>query len=506
MIHEGVMGKEIYVFIDTSLGDPEKQDGIYAPVIRKIRDLRTASGDSFVPIYIKNRKANNYEEQLEKNIDNWEFYLLIIDPSIKEATEEQIKDIETGYDLAKIKEKKLLIFLHKDINLKNNELEPGYLKDFFFKLDDHQNIIIWKSKRILKRLVRNNLLGEPNSFLAKADAWLMKIPPTTWVIVSFALFGTIIAAVVEKCDPSPQPPTITPTSTFTSTLTPTPTATFTPTPTSTSTPTLTPTFTLPPTITLTPTITPNVKLGNIKVGVFTHGDDCREDFDKNEEIMAGLQQIGFTATEVAYNSPDDFSDYNVLYVPNGWGCSNKYFNDDDVDLFNKIYSFLADNDNGLLIGDPVIEKNKDFSIDFLGSVPFKFSHIHPPKVAKQTPTPNPLSIPSADSGNCVGVFEGFEPLPRAESEIAANCMEPPGTAKFAGERETCRRVVTYKYSGAEEQHISVLCSWDGEKNDALRFIVMPGSEYGVSDYQISATLMKRIILWLAHDDLNKYTN
>lgn len=544
------MGKKINVFINTSLYNPENQDSIYAPVISSIKALKPESGDSFETIFLNDSTSTNYKKKLEEYLDNSDFYLLILDKSIIKKTKKQIEVIETEFDLAKDKKKDILVFLHKDVENDNNYKKQKYLNDFIRKISKHQTSPSWNdieglSEMVLEKIYKKADVQKPPSDYTNSQQnnvsnsykgginftfnWLINLnlkpdsaksenPFVKFFLGIFKVLGKILMAIILaiipflvelyfdaralETDPTPET-TITLETIMVSSETP-PSAPTTPPTTSPSAPT-TPPNPPPSAPTFTPSITSNPYLENIKVGVFTHGDGC-DDFDKNSQIIAGLQQIGFTATEVAYNSTDDISDFNVLYVPNGWGCTNKYFDDDDVDLFNKIYEYLKIEKKGLLIGDPIIQTPftpEEISIDFLGAVPFKFSSITPEWVVKQTPTLNYLPTPTVDSANCLGVFEDFEPLPRAETKLEAPCANPPGTAKSAREKETCRRIIINNYSENEEKHISVLCSWESEKNDVLRFIVMPGSEYGVSDHQISATLMKRIILWLAHDDLNK---
>ena len=277
-------------------------------------------------------------------------------------------------------------------------------------------------------------------------------------------------------------------------------------PISTLSPTIFPTSTpappesLKPTPIMSLTITPDYTLGTYNIGVFEqdpsncvkvdeNGKDY-ENLDRNEEIITGLRSLGFTVTEVPLSSDVVYDKYNVLYMPNGWACSGNSY---DFSLTSKIREFLDGTGKGLLIGDP--KPDKYYSLDLFPNITTDFYKMTLEDIKRQ-------GMPQIEFEDSTKHFQAMlekemvSNYPKAETKLTISTKDPP--AKYTFIQVLCHY---------NPKHCSLVASNDPENAIASshvpRFIIMPGSEYSVSEYAISGELMKNIILWLAHVPVNE---
>ena len=256
-----------------------------------------------------------------------------------------------------------------------------------------------------------------------------------------------------------------------------------PTPTYTSTPN--PTNTPTPNPTSTPEPTPTSTLYKYRIGVFeqnptncTKKDEKGEvivDLDRNDEIIAGLISLGFNATEVAVTSTNNYDGFNVLYMPYGWSCS--YLDYDKESIRN----FLDRKGTGLLIGDP--RPNSVFTF-YLFPAELYFSPLTEEEVREQS---NPTFINTKirqDFERKIFLYTEIYEYPIAESLLT---IEQADGFYY-------NRVLTHVSPWRPSFIVSA--------EESPRFVIMPGSEYPVSEYAIPGELMKNIILWLAHAPVN----
>ncbi len=320
----------------------------------------------------------------------------------------------------------------------------------------------------------------------------------------FILVATLI--VVSACEEGPiksptrettlsSPPTATFTSTPTATFTPTPTNTITPTPTTTVTPT--PTYT--PTLSISPTITPDLTLGKYNIGVFEQDPtNCvkvdetgwvYENLDRSDEIIVGLQNIGFTVSKVPLSVDVVLDKYDVLYMTNGWACSDDSY---DYSFISKIREFLDGTGTGLLIGDP--KPDGFYPLDLFPNIVTDFNKMTYEDIEEQ-------ATPQIEYKDLTKHFQAMlekeidSRYPKAETKLTISMKDPP--AKYTFIQVLCHY---------NPKHCSLVASNDPENaiagSHVPRFIIMPGSEYLVSDFAISGELMKNLILWLAHVPVN----
>lgn len=274
-------------------------------------------------------------------------------------------------------------------------------------------------------------------------------------------------------------------------------------PTFTLSPTIFPTSTpappesLTPTPTMSPTITPDYTLATYRIGVFEQdptncvkvdeNERVYENFNRSDEIVDELHNIGFTVFKVPLSVDVVLDKYDVLYMPNGWACT------DYSNYILSIRKFLDGTGKGLLIGDP--KPSGYFSLNLFPNLVTDFNDMTPEDTKGQEV---PEVMNKAKTQHFQVMLEEEEPskYPRAETKLTI--YEPEDlklTAKYTFINVLC-------YDKLYNYHCSLVASDDPENafadSHVPRFIIMPGSEYPVSDFAISAELMKKILLWLAH--------
>ncbi len=247
-------------------------------------------------------------------------------------------------------------------------------------------------------------------------------------------------------------------------------------------PTVVPTNTsIPPTATITPT--PTSRLFKYKVGVIAQNENCGEK-DKNELIIEGLKKIGFDAFEVEIN---DYSDIDVLYLPYGWSCTvNK-------DYQPGINNFLDRGGTGLFIGDPAPE-NK-FTFQIYQSI-LEFNPMTDEQISQQN---FPIFIDEMTEPDIKYKYLFFNNIsqvnyPRAESELTVE--RHPGDGNFS------YYIILQHVYDWRPSLVSPYPPYNDPSKITRRYIIMPGSEYSVSEYAVPEIVMRDIILWLAHGALN----
>lgn len=322
---------------------------------------------------------------------------------------------------------------------------------------------------------------DKNEKIKLVHAILLVIPPLI----------TLITFLIKD---RPQPPVSTPEPTILTTG-PIPTSIS---PTDTSEPTRTSTQTYIPTPIMSPTITPDYTLEKYIIGVFEqdptncvkvdgHGE-VYKNLDRNEEIITGLQRIGFNAIEVPLSSKyEDLLKFDVLYMPNGWSCSGAFYNGS---LKEKIRKFLDGTGKGLLIGDP--KPDSYYSLDLFPNFTTDFFEMTLQDIKGQ-------SMPNIRNETLTMHFQKMleeEVYPWAETMLTIS--EKDSLAKYR---------FIYVLCHENPFHCSLVSSHDPINafagSHVPRFIIMPGSEYSVSEeHAISPELMKKLILWLAHVPVN----
>lgn len=303
-----------------------------------------------------------------------------------------------------------------------------------------------------------------------------------WIVFSYIAFTFLFAPFINENvklftnrgvkEVTQEPPTVTmPIATDDNTTVSATTKVPALTDTSTPDPTATPT----PNPTVTPEPTPTSNLFKYKVGVFEQNPGCGEK-DKNYQIITGLKELGFNANQVPIETSNDYAEYNVLYMPYGWSCTQENYD------FDSIREFLELPNTGLLIGDP---KPDDLTTLRLFSYKVYFDHLSPESASLLN---TPEFIDSAIKEKFYVIFKetSDNDLPVAESKLT-----------ITNDAEGYFRVITQS-SSEQSGNLGWYNSFIASANEKPRFAIMPGSEYIVSDNAIPAELMINIIKWLAH--------
>lgn len=515
--------KHIRVFISSTYLDLKDE----RKAVREALSVSTAmKGVKYVPVGMEDFPAADKHkiEFIKEQIDTCDYFVLIIKNRYGTIPEgKTISYPEQEYDYAIERKIPILVFIYEnwedEMKKTGNQKKFRKLRAFVEKVDSPRQTTRWSTIYKLTSDVINSL----NNAVTDSAVWqqkaekgdeqsplLSRVDPSKKdqtridkhkrkVIMLMMVILLVILLVISLIIfiPPPPPPILESPTVVIAQTTP-PTITNTPTAINTSTPTNTPTPTNTSTPTNTPEPTPNLALYQYKIGVFgQNSTNCTkkdENLDKTDQIVMGLNSLGFNATKVAVKTTNDYDGYDVLYMPYGWSCMY-----DEYDL-DSIRNFLNRIGTGLLIGDPIpnsaFTKDSPFVLELFESFSFEFYQLTSSQVREQTAA---TIIPVQDVSNINDIFDNLSDgdLPRAESYLYIGDGSGYGQTS-----ETYRRVLIRSNKNNIENEITCLMSsWekDYSKNHSIpRYIIIPGSEYKASDYPISDVLMIKIILWLAH--------
>lgn len=227
--------------------------------------------------------------------------------------------------------------------------------------------------------------------------------------------------------------------------------------------------------TFTPIITPTSQLAKYRVGVIAQNENCGEK-DKNDQIIKGLNALGFTVFEVEID--DDYSNVDVLYMPYGWSCTGN-----DYDL-KGVREFLDRSGTGLLIGNPAPEDVYSLKL-------FQFELVFSPLTEEEISIQNTPSFPNPIAENLYkDIF--FKNIAREQYPIAE--------AHLSTIIENVDGKYSYRYLLFHQGPYRPSFIVSNDHNH--RFVIMPGSELSVSEHAVPENVMRDIIKWLAHAPLN----